>query len=88
MTAPEIMEIVIGALTGLGASTGFLLALFIGFTVLIGIPKLRSTGRKTLVIRNLEDLDGQVNYFSPTTPRGPVDQLASPELLEQANRKQ
>ena len=88
MTAPEIIEIVIGALTGLGASTGFLLALFIGFTVLIGIPKLRSTGRKTLVIRNLEDLDGQVNYFSPTTPRGPVDQLATPELLEQANRKQ
>ena len=88
MTAPEIIEIVIGALTGLGASTGFLLVLFIGFTVLIGIPKLRPTGRKTLVIRNLEDLDGQVNYFSPTTPRGPVDQLASPELLEQANRKQ
>ena len=88
MTVPEIIEIVIGALTGLGASTGFLLVLFIGFTVLIGIPKLRSTGRKTLVIRNLEDLDGQVNYFSPTTPRGPVDQLATPELLEQANRKQ
>ncbi len=88
MTAPEIMEIVIGALTGLGASTVFLLALFIGFCVLLGIPKLRSTSRKTLVIRNLDDLDGQVNYFSPTTPRGPVDQLASPELLEQANRKQ
>jgi hypothetical protein len=88
VTAPEIMEIVIGALTGLGASTVFLLALFIGFCVLLGIPKLRSTSRKTLVIRNLDDLDGQVNYFSPTTPRGPVDQLASPELLEQANRKQ
>ena len=88
MTVPEIIEITIGALTGLGASTVFLLALFIGFTVLIGIPKLRSTGRKTLVVRNLDDLDGQVNYFSPTTPRGPVDQLASPELLEQAGRKQ
>lgn len=88
MTAPEIIEIVIGALTGLGASTVFLLALFIGFCVLLGIPKLRSTSRKTLVIRSLDDLDGQVNYFSPTTPRGPVDQLASPELLEQANRKQ
>ena len=88
MTAPEIIEIVIGALTGLGASTVFLLALFIGFCVLLGIPKLRSTSRKTLVVRSLDDLDGQVNYFSPTTPRGPVDQLASPELLEQANRKQ
>ncbi len=88
MTVPEIIEIAIGALTGLGASTGFLLALFIGFTVLIGIPKLRSTSRKMLVIRNLDDLDGQVNYFPPTTPRGPVDQLASPELLEQASRKQ
>jgi hypothetical protein len=88
VTAPEIIEIVIGALTGLGASTVFLLALFIGFCVLLGIPKLRSTSRKTLVIRSLDDLDGQVNYFSPTTPRGPVDQLASPELLEQANRKQ
>ena len=88
MTAPEIIEIVIGALTGLGASTVFLLALFIGFTVLIGIAKLRSTGRKTLVVRSLDDLDGQVKYFSPTTPRGPVDQLDSPELLEQANRKQ
>jgi hypothetical protein len=88
VTVPEIIEIVTGALTGLGASTVFLLALFIGFCVLLGIPKLRATSRKTLVIRNLEDLDGQVKYFSPTTPRGPVDQLASPELLEQANRKQ
>lgn len=87
MTAPEIIDIVLGALQGFGATTVFLLALFIGFCVLLGLPKLRVGSRKTLVIRNFEDLDGQFQYLSPTAPHGPTDQLKTPELLEYAARK-
>ena len=87
MTAAESIDIALGALQGLGATTVFLLVLFIGFCVVLGFPKLRPGSRKTLVIRNLEDLDGQFQYLSPTAPHGPTDQLKTPELLEHAARK-
>ncbi|MEC8951805.1 MAG: hypothetical protein VYB87_01500 [Acidobacteriota bacterium] len=87
MNSPEVMDLVIGALQGLGATTVFLLVLFIGFCVVLGFPKLRQGSRKTLVIRNLADLDGTFKYLPPDAPRGPADQLKTPELLEQADRK-
>ncbi len=90
MSPSEICTIVIGALTGLGATTLVLLALFIGFCVLLNLPKLRPTSRKTLVVRSLDELVGQeqyARYLRPDAPRGPVDQLHTPELLEAAARK-
>ncbi len=83
MNAAEIQNLIVGALQGLGVSTIFLLALFIGFCILVGFSKHRATGRGTLVVRNLEDrLGDDFNYLPPDVPRGPVDQLRSPELLE------
>ena len=86
--APD-QSIIAGAvqtLLGLAVSTGFLLALFIGFLVIAGFTKFRKTGRGSLVVRNLADqMDGaQVRYLPPDAPSGPADQLRTPELLEQA----
>ena len=86
--APD-QSIISGAvqtLMGLAVSTGFLLALFIGFLVIAGFTKFRKTGRGSLVFRNLGDqMDGApVRYLSPDARSGPVDQLRTPELLEQA----
>ena len=78
----------IGTLTGLGVSTLFVLALFIGFCVLLALPKLRRSGRHTRVVRGLDELVGVEQTFLPAdTPRGPVDQLRTPELLESNTRK-
>jgi hypothetical protein len=78
-------------LTALGASTVFVLALFLGFCIILGFPKLRPTaGRKSMVIKSLEEKVGQeafVRYMPPDAPRGPIDVLKTPELLERAARK-
>ncbi len=87
MTSAEIVELAVGALQGLGATTAFLLVLFIGFCVALGFPKLRPGSRKTMVIRSFADLDGTSRYLTPDAPHGPADQLKTPELLEQAARK-
>ena len=77
------VEVAVGALLGLVLSTGFLLALFIGFIVVAGFTKFRRT--RALVVRNLSDgADGEPSYLPPDAPRGPADQLRTPELLEQA----
>ena len=76
-----------GALQGLGVSSAFLLVLFIGFCVLVGFTKHRETSG-TRVVRNLENQLGEkFDYLLPDAPRGPADQLRTPELLEQAARK-
>ena len=76
-----------GALQGLGVSSAFLLVLFIGFCVLVGFTKHRET-RGARVVRNLDDQLGEkLDYLPPDAPRGPTDQLRTPELLEQAARK-
>ena len=73
---------------GLASSTVFLLTLFIGFCVLAGLTKLRRTGRDSLVVRNLtERMNSGFRYLPPDAPRGPADQLHTPELLEQAGPK-
>lgn len=79
----------ISTLTGLAVSTGFLLALFIGFCVIAGFSKFRKIGQDSLVHRNLVDRmeSGSVQYLSPDAPRGQTDQLRTPELLEQVDRK-
>lgn len=88
MSGTDLQTFIIGALQGLGASTVFLLALFIGFCVLLGVPKLRPGGRHKRVVRSLEELQGQpATFLPPDAPRGPVDQLRGPELFPPAPRK-
>ena len=89
MSPAEVMDLAIGALQGLGVSTVFLLALFIGFCTIVGFSKFRKRGRNTLVVRNLDERMGnEVPYLPPDAPRGPADQLRTPELLEQSGRRE
>ena len=90
MTSQDAIDLVTGALIAVGSSTVFVLALFLGFCIILGFPKLRSTiGRKSMVIKSLEEKVGQeafVRYMPPDAPRGPIDVLKTPELLERAAR--
>lgn len=90
MSSADIINLVVGALTGLLSSTAFVLALFLGFCIILGFPKLRATaGRKSMVIRSLDERVGQERYseyLPPDAPRGPVDVLKTPELLEHASK--
>ena len=86
MTSADILNLVVGTLMGLLWSTLFVLALFLGFCIILGFPKLRPTvGRKSMVIKSLEEKVGQeafARYLPYDAPRGPVDVLKTPELLE------
>jgi hypothetical protein len=78
----------LGTLQGLLISSLTLLVLFIGFCVLFNVPKLRRSGRHTRVVRGLDELIGvPQTYLAPDAPRGTVDQLRTPELLEALARK-
>lgn len=75
-------------LEGLLVSTCALLLLFVGFCLLFNLPKLRPSGRHSKVVRGLDELIGTPQtYLSPDAPRGPADQLRTPELLEKQGRK-
>jgi hypothetical protein len=84
-------DILMGALQVVFAITVaavFLIALLVGFSVVFNFPKLRKGGGKTLTVRSLEESLGRtMEYLPPNAPRGPADQLATPELLEVAARK-
>lgn len=86
MTTGDLVSILMGFLQGFGASTVFILGLFIGFCVLIGFRKLKRTAGEARVVKSLDEIvDRQpVAYLSPTAPRGPADQLAAPELREKS----
>ena len=87
MELAEIGRIAIGALLGLAVSTGFLLALFIGFLVVAGFTKHRSRSQRSAIVRNIaERLGTAATYLPPDAPRGPADQLRTPELVEQSGR--
>ena len=86
----EIQQIAVGAVQGLLSSTVFVLALFIGFCVIVGFTKLKKTaGGGALVVKSLDErlTHKAMVYLPPTAPRGPADQLKSPELVEGASRK-
>jgi hypothetical protein len=87
----EVADLVMGALIALGSSTAFVLALFLGFCIIFGFPKLRPTvGRRSMVIRSLDETVGQeayARYMPADAPRGPIDVLRTPELLERAGSK-
>ena len=86
----DAVQIVIGTLQGVLSSTGFVLALFIGFCVIVGFTKTKKTAGGTATV--VKSLDERIShkpfvYFAPGAPRGPADQLKSPELIEAAARK-
>lgn len=90
MTSGDLVSLGIGFLQAFSASTVFILALFLGFCTVLGFPKLRSTlGHKSMVIKSLEERVGQerfVRYMAPDKPRGRIDVLKTPELLERARK--
>ena len=86
----DVVQIAIGTLQGLGASTVFVLVLFIGFCVAFGFFKtIKTAGGSARVVKSLDERISHqpMVYFPPSAPRGPADQLLSPELLEAAARK-
>ena len=87
MNPNDVQEIAIGALTGLGASTVFVLVLFIGFCVIVGFTKTKRTaGGTAMVVKSLDERISlrPMEYLKPSAPHGPADQLKAPELLEKA----
>ena len=89
MTPGDLQQIVIGVLQGFGLSTAFILALFIGFCVIVGFTKLKRTAGNNPVVKSLDETISHkpMVYLLPTAPHGPADQLRAPELLEAAARK-
>ena len=90
MSGADAQALVLGALQGLASSTGFVLVLFIGFCVVFGFTKLKKTaGGSAMVVKSLDETISHqpMVYLLPSAPRGPSDQLHSPELLEAAARK-
>ncbi len=76
--SPDLQHLTIGLLEGIAVAVVFLLALFIGFCVVFNLPKLRSTSRKSMVIKSLDERVGEpIHYLPPDAPRGTVDQLAA-----------
>jgi hypothetical protein len=90
VTSTDLVNLGVGFLQAFGASSLFILALFLGFCIVFGFPKLRSTmGHNSMVIKSLEERVGQeayVRYMTPDAPRGPIDVLKTPELLERARK--
>ena len=89
MSPADIQQVAIAALTGLLSTTGVVLVLFVGFCFFAGLTKLRKRDRNSMVVRSLtERMGGEAKYLTPDVPRGPADQLHTPELLEQSDRSQ
>jgi hypothetical protein len=86
-----VSDLVRGALStlqGLVVSSLVVFGLLVGFCVLFNLPKLRRSGRGSRVVRSLDEALGQPQtYLPPDAPRGPADQLRTPELLEAQSRK-
>ena len=86
----DVVQIVLGTLQGLASSTVFVLVLFIGFCVIFGFSKtIKTAGGRARVVKSLDERISHqpMAYLSPSAPRGPADQLRSPELVEAAARK-
>ena len=85
----DLIQIVLGVLQGLVSSTIFVLVLMVGFCVLVGFAKTKRTAGQAPVVKSLDEVVSHqpVVYLTPRAPRGPADQLRSPELLEAATRK-
>ena len=85
---PDVLQGVLGTALGLLVSSLSLLAIFVGFSVVMMWPKLRTSGGRSRVVRSLDEALGSTQtYLSPDAPRGRADQLRTPELLEAESRK-
>ena len=86
MTTADAIQLLIGFLKGATSSSVFILALFIGFCVGVGFTKLKKTAGNAPVIKSLDETitHQPFVYLLPSAPRGPADQLRSPDLLERA----
>jgi hypothetical protein len=84
----DALQIGLGVLQGIASSTAFVLALFIGFCILVGFTKTKRTAGGSSVVKSLDETVSRrpFEYLTPAAPRGPADQLRSPELLEAARR--
>jgi hypothetical protein len=88
MSASELQNLVVGTFVGVVVGAVAVLLLLAGVSVLVGFRKLRPSGPRTRVVRSLDEAVGHADpYLTPDKPRGPIDQLRSPELLEAAARK-
>ena len=56
----DIQSVLLGLLQGLGFSTVFLLAVFLGFCVLVGLTKLRPIDKRSRVVRSRDDRLGSI----------------------------
>jgi len=85
----DALQIALGTIEGLLSSSVFVLVLFIGFCMLFGLTKLKKTVGRGSVVKSLDETitHQPMTYLLPGAPRGPADQLHSPELLEAAARK-
>jgi hypothetical protein len=85
----DVLNVVVGFVQGAASSTVVVLALFIGFCVVVGFTKLKRTSGNASVVKSLDEAVNHqaVSYLLPTAPRGPADQLHTPELAEAAARK-
>ena len=85
----DVLHVILGTLLGFTSSSIFVLALFIGFCVLVGFTKTKRTAGGGMVVKSLEEAVSHraVMYLAPSDPRGPADQLKAPELVEAAARR-
>ncbi|OLC51728.1 MAG: hypothetical protein AUH43_01795 [Acidobacteria bacterium 13_1_40CM_65_14] len=74
----EFLQLALAAVKGLTVSAVFVLALFIGFCVIVGFTKTKKTaGGAAAVVKSLDErLTHQpMAYLPPTAPRGHADPL-------------
>jgi len=86
----DAVQIAIGALQGLGASTVFVLVLFIGFCVVVGFTKTKKNSRRD---RGCRQEPGRADYAPADGVSGAYRAAGAggstegPELLEAAARR-
>jgi len=81
----DLQPIFVGLVQGFLSSSLFVLALFIGFCVIVGFTKTKRTAGHAPVIKSLDEAISHepMHYLPPTAPRGPADQLKGATLKHQ-----
>jgi hypothetical protein len=78
VSTAEGIDLLVGFLKGATSSSVFILALFIGFCLIVGLTKLKKTsGGSAMVVKSLDERISHrpMVYLSPSAPHGPADQL-------------
>jgi hypothetical protein len=85
MNFTDVVQIAVGAIQGLAWSGIFILGLFIGFCVVVGLTKLKKTAGTGMVVKSLDEVVNRQEavYLTPDAPHGPADQLRSPAIEKQ-----